>query len=195
MRRHLVEQQDRCRAPPFGDKIGMGEHDAQQQRLLLAGRTQRRRLPLRDMGHQQVGAVRPDQRPPRRRIPPAPHRQRMGEGGRIDRLALQGQRGAREHAVGPLLQPLVERRHRRDARGIERRAMLDHPRFQRAQPVGIDRTVAGQQPVALAHRRVIAGRVHPVRRGQRQHQPVEEAPPLGGRLDEQPVHRRGQPQH
>ena len=34
----LVEQQDRRSPPSFRDQLGMGQHEAEQQRLLLAGR-------------------------------------------------------------------------------------------------------------------------------------------------------------
>ncbi|KHA64693.1 hypothetical protein NI18_07365, partial [Sphingomonas sp. Ant20] len=43
MRRDLVEQQDRRLPGPLGDQLGMREDDAKQQRLLLAGRGERRR--------------------------------------------------------------------------------------------------------------------------------------------------------
>ena len=53
----------------------------------------------------------------------------------------------------------------------------------------------GEQLVARAHRRFVARRMVRVARLERQHQPVEEAPPLARAAGEQPVHRRRQPQH
>ena len=69
---NLVEQKDRPLAAILGDKIGMGEDEAEEQRLLLAGRAALRRLHLAEMGDLEVGTVRPRQRPPRRRITPVP---------------------------------------------------------------------------------------------------------------------------
>ena len=43
VRGDLVEQQDRRRAAALGDQLGMGEDEAEQQRLLLAGRASARR--------------------------------------------------------------------------------------------------------------------------------------------------------
>ncbi|KAI1692065.1 hypothetical protein DdX_21460 [Ditylenchus destructor] len=73
--------------------------------------------------------------------------------------------------------------------------MLRHPGFQCGQPVRVGGFVRAEQPVALAHRRFVARCVMRMTGCQRQRQPVEEAPPLARRLDEQPVHRRGQPEH
>ena len=42
----LVEQQDRAAPAALGDEIGMGEDQADQQRLLLAGRAERGGLVL-----------------------------------------------------------------------------------------------------------------------------------------------------
>ena len=47
---NLVEQQDRRSAAPFGHQFGMGQHEAEQQCLLLAGRSARRGLGLGDSG-------------------------------------------------------------------------------------------------------------------------------------------------
>ena len=55
--------------------------------------------------------------------------------------------------------------------------------------------VVGEQLVARAHRGFVARRMVRVARLQREHQPVEEAPPVARAAGEQPVHRRCQPQH
>ena len=46
----LVEEEDRAAAGALGDEIGMGEDQADQQRLLLAGRAERGGLVLADDG-------------------------------------------------------------------------------------------------------------------------------------------------
>ncbi len=64
MRGDLVEQQDRGLASPLGDQLGMREDDPEQQRLLLAGRGERRGARLVVVRDDQVDTVRPDQGPP-----------------------------------------------------------------------------------------------------------------------------------
>ncbi len=78
-------------------------------------------------------------------------------------------------------------------RGGDRRAMLGHRQFERRQPRRVGALV-GEQLVAGAHGRVVAGRVVGMARLQRQHQAVEEAAALARAAAEQPVHGRGQPQ-
>ena len=53
--------------------------------------------------------------------------------------------------------------------------------------------VFGEQPVAAAHRLLVVERPLAMAGVDRQHQPVEEAPPVAGRPGEQRVHRRRQP--
>ena len=55
------------------------------------------------------------------------------------------------------------------------------------------RRPCGEQPVALRHCRVVRGDLARMAGLQRPDQPVEEAAPAGGRLLEQPVHLRRQP--
>jgi hypothetical protein len=43
MRGDLVEQQDRPNAAAIGDQLGVGEHETEQERLLLSGRASRGR--------------------------------------------------------------------------------------------------------------------------------------------------------
>ena len=54
----LVEQQDRAAFTALGDEIGMGEDQADQQRLLLAGRAEGGGLVLGGVGDEEIGAVR-----------------------------------------------------------------------------------------------------------------------------------------
>lgn len=68
MRGDFVEQQDRCAAGAVGDQLGMGEDNAQQQRLLLPGRAELRRLPFAEVRDGQILTVRPGQRAPGRSI-------------------------------------------------------------------------------------------------------------------------------
>ena len=62
MRGHFVEQRQRRHAAHFGDQPRMGEHQADQQRLLLAGRGLRGGRPLGAVPDQEVGDMRTDQR-------------------------------------------------------------------------------------------------------------------------------------
>ena len=60
MGRNLIQQQDRCRAvaaPP--NEIGVRQHEADQQGLLLAGGAYLGRHFLRAMPDDQIGAMRP----------------------------------------------------------------------------------------------------------------------------------------
>ena len=71
MRRHLVEQQDRRRAEGLGHRPGVGEDQADQQRLLLAGRAERAPAPpwRRRSARGRRGAARPASARPRGRAP------------------------------------------------------------------------------------------------------------------------------
>ena len=153
-----------ARLPPPRAQPRMGEHDGDQQRLLLAGRAVPAATPVSRWPHQQIGAVRaalgdaafgveaaaaPRRRgtPPRRRAPA------WIEPG-FDR-AVERQPGARERARGG--------RRRRRAAPPPRRAPPPtatpcpamSPRAPRARP-GPPGAVA-QQPRALAHRLLIGG--------------------------------------
>ena len=52
---NLVEQKDRPPAGAFGDEIGMGQDQADQERLLLAGRGRGGGLVLAEMGDGEIG--------------------------------------------------------------------------------------------------------------------------------------------
>ena len=56
----FVEQQDRGRAAAGGDELGLGEDDAEEQRLLFAGRAARGGLAFGNMSDGEVLAVRAD---------------------------------------------------------------------------------------------------------------------------------------
>ena len=59
MRDDFVEQQQRRKPRHLGDQSRMREHEADQQRLLLAGRGLRRRDALRAVQHLEIGEMRP----------------------------------------------------------------------------------------------------------------------------------------
>ena len=188
----LVEQQDRRRAAAFRDQLGVGEDQAQQQRLLLAGRALRGRHALGAMGDGEVLAVRADGRAPGCGVAAAAG---LEIGGEVAvGPALERQLRGRKIAGGRVGEPFVQRRDGPRSRLRNRRAMLGHARFQRRQPGGVGAVGLGEQFVAGAHRRFVAGGMVGVAGLERQHQPVEEAPPRAGAVGEQPVHRRGQPQ-
>ena len=60
----LVEQQDRRHAADLRHQAGMGEDEADQQRLLLAGGRLRRRRRLFGKDHRKIAAMRSLERPP-----------------------------------------------------------------------------------------------------------------------------------
>jgi len=64
----FVEEEDGRFAAALGDQLRMGEHEAQQQRLLLARRRARRGHLLGSVEHHEVGPVRAFGRPPSGRI-------------------------------------------------------------------------------------------------------------------------------
>ena len=76
-----------------------------------------------------------------------------------------------------------------------RGAMLGHPRLQRGEPGLVPGPLLGEQFVARAHRRFVAGGVGGMIGAEREHEPVEEAAAARGGVGEQPVHRRRQPEH
>ena len=186
----LVEEEDRAAAGALGDEIGMGEDEADQQRLLLAGRGQSGGLALAEMGDGEIGAVRPRQRAagggvaraarPRGR-PPAPPssasaaRANGPSGAAASRSPSAADRGG--------------------ARFGDRGAMLGHPGFERRQPGLVPGRRLGQQLVARPHRRFVAGGVAGMIGPQREHQPVEEAAAARGGVGEQPVHGGSEPEH
>ncbi len=61
MRRHLVEQQERCASLERGLEPRMRQHDRDQERLLLAGRALRRRHAGGGVAHHQVAPMRPQE--------------------------------------------------------------------------------------------------------------------------------------
>ncbi len=86
----------------------------------------------------------------------------------------------------------ARRRCARAPRRWRRRARPSRLRARRAR-LSSQRSL-GEQLVAGAHRRVVAREWCAWLGLERQHQPVEEAPPLARAAGEQPVHRRRQPQ-
>ena len=106
--RDFVEEEDRPAAGAFGDEIGMGEDDRQQQRLLLAGRAQARRLPLVEMGDGEVGAVRTGQRASGRGVAGAAagELERQILAAALERQAGRGRKGPRERrSAAPRARP------------------------------------------------------------------------------------------
>src|SRR3546814_2677033 len=73
--------------------------------------------------------------------------------------------------------------------------MLGKLHLETGKPVGVGARRVGKQLAARAQRRFIAVAMLRVARIEREHQPVEEAPPVPRGLDEQPVHCGGQPQY
>ncbi len=69
-----------------------------------------------------------------------------------------------------------------------------HLAFQRGQPCRIGGAGVGEQAVAAAHRRFVAGAVGRMAGMQRKRQPVEKPPPPARAFGEQAIHGGGEPQ-
>ncbi len=188
----LVEQEDRRLAAPLGDQFGVGEDQAEQQRLLLAGRGLRGRHLLGAVEDRQVLAVRALGGPAGRGVARAIGAERRSEVAGLP--AFQRDRGAGEFVVGRIASRSSSAPTVRVAR--RRRS----PR--RARPSPAPATAARPRPSAR-RRAACCGRASPLRSGtmvrvaglQREHEAVEEAPPFARAAGEQAVHRRRQPQH
>src|SRR5690606_15363589 len=73
--------------------------------------------------------------------------------------------------------------------------MFSKLRLEAREPLRVSKAEIGKELAAGAHRRLIAIAMLRVAGIKRKDKPVEEAPPVPRGLDEQPVHRRGQPEH
>ena len=206
MRDHLVEQQHRREAGHLGDQTRMREHEADQQRLLLAGRgfgggdaflridrpkgrsdagrraSARRRHRARDSR-----AARRDSAPrPRRRDAP-------GSAVSIQPSSAISASGNAESAARSRARPRAGARFPRAVRATAT-ASLGGLVLDGVEPVRIGPRFL-EQPVARAQRPI--ERVDPA--GMlgidRERQAIEKAPPLRRRADEQRIHRRHQPDH
>ena len=180
----LVEEQDRAAAGALGDEIGMGEDEADQQRLLLAGRAERRRLALAEMGDDEIGAVRAGEGAAGRGVAGAAGGEARGQVRLV--AASSSERPARANGPsGAAASRSASAATVARARRGDRRAMLGHPRLERGEPGLVARRLLGEQLVAGAHRRIVAGRVHGVAGMKRQDEPVEEAAAARRGLGEQ----------
>ena len=190
MGRNLVEQQDRRRAAAVRHQLAMGEDQAEQKRLLLTRRAIRSGDLLGAVKHSEVVAMRAFDRAARAGVARPVRLEASGEIAAIP--SFKADRRACEFVVGHLGEPLFERRYGPLAGGGHQRSMLRHRQFQRREPNLVPRFL-GKQLVARSHRRVVARRMVRVAWLQREHQAVEESPPVARAAAEQPVHRRGQP--
>ncbi len=109
--------------------------------------------------------------------------------------ALERDRRRAGIVVGGAASRSLERRDGARRASRERGAMLGHRCLERRRASSGPGRLVGQQLVACAHRRFVARGMVRMARLEREHEPVEEAPAVPGAAGEQPVHRRGQPQH
>ena len=205
MGRDLVEQQHRRHAGHLAGQPRMRQHDPDEQGLLLAGGRQRGRHVLGPVADHEIGAMRSLERPAGGAVAVALGGEPVAKPFLdLDRReacqhffhqARQRQVGARKYlAVGRAFDHGTEQPHHLGPGGRDRRAGLGHLRLDGGEPGPVAR-VFGKQPVTSAHRLFIGERAAPVRRVDRQHQPVEEAAPVRRRAGEKPVHGRRQPHH
>ena len=182
----------------------MREHQPDQQRLLLAGRGLRRGRALGAVKRDEIGQMRADQRAPGRRVAAAIVAQRRAVailGGERGMFAAEALDFALERDFGP-----GERRSvvaRRCDRGPQPRDAFDPRRGDRDAEFGglaLDRIQPGalpgpffEQPVAASQGALELIDPRAMLRIDREHEPIEETPPLVRRAGEQPVHRRRQP--
>ena len=208
--------ESRCAAISSSSRIGtlpdispreprMRQHDADQQRLLLAGRA--------EFGRHRLGAVADERgrsgagpssvRPAARsRSRPAASAWRklssISTAGAWPTIASSEPDRARSACGKGLAGSLSIMAA--SSRTISARAAAmavpdsSHLRLDRLEPGPVARSF-GEQPVAAAHRLLVVLRAPAVAGIDRQHQPVEEAAAVAGRAGEQRVHRRRQPEH
>lgn len=184
MCRNFIKKKNGSFATRVGDQIGVRQHDPQQQCLLFTGGALRGGLILGCVRDQQILPVRSGKRSTcggvtaapaaqiGRKIVPIPTRKR--------------ERCAGKYAVGRVRGLPIECIDKGGAGGANRRAMLGHGLFKRAQPVGIGVGVC-KQAVALAHRRFISCALHRMSGFQGDDETVEETTSITRRVDEKPV--------
>src|SRR5690606_16424409 len=80
---NLVEKQDRRRLATACNQLGMGEYEAEQERLLLAGRGPGRRLVLGAVTNRKILPMRPFDGPAGGGVAGAVGEKRIAEGGPI----------------------------------------------------------------------------------------------------------------
>ena len=171
----------------------MGQDQAEQQRLLLAGRAARGRLLLDDVGDGEILPMGADEGSTgggvaaarrfqcRREVDAVPPVEREGRAGEI--VAWVGGHCFGQSGDGAR------------ASVAERRAMFRHADFERGEPLRVGAVGLRKQFVTSAHRGFVARCVGGMAGLERQHQSVEKAATSARAVGEQPVHRRSQPQH
>ncbi len=204
MRGGLVEQQEGRRPiAATREALRRGEDQADQQRLLLAGRGILGRHGGGAVDDREIGAVRAFQRAPGLLVDPAhagPLRgqhlldfakARAGDSHLLG-FAFQGEIGLGEGAFGAGIDGGLQALQHQGATDGKLRAGLGHARFDGIGPGRID-ILALQQGIALAHGLFIAhgGRAMGGQVGH--HLPVEKAPPVARRAPEHAIHGRRQP--
>ncbi len=149
----LVEQQDRPPPGMFGDEIGMGEHEAEQQRLLLARRATFGGLALAEMGDVKIGAVRPGERAAGRRIAPTTRFELGGQRGLgilRRQPAAEREPGPRKGPVGLFRQPLPWPGSRASTSRSRKRRRPLAPSVNSRSIAGVSHSTASHSDSALA---------------------------------------------
>ena len=204
MRDHFIEQQQRREARHLGDQPGMGQHEADEERLLLAGRGVGGGDAFRAMHDVEVGEMRPGERAPGRGVARAAlaklaaiavldrdrgllHEHRLHPA--VERDLGPGKRRVRVLAG---IERALQAAHRLGAPGRDRDPDLGGLVLDRVEPVRIGPRLF-EQPVARAQRALQRVDAAHVLRVDREHQPVEETAPFGRRSCEQLIHLRRQP--
>ena len=205
MRDDFVEQQQRHDAGHFGNQRGMGQHQPDQKRLLLAGGGVARRHVFGRVDHLQIGEMGTIQRAAGRGVAGAAGAQDLAiailDSGRglVDQRILHP---AIEHdlcrrkggSLPAFAQHRRQPRHGLAAGGGDRYRKLGGFALDRVAPMVV--IVAHfEQAVARAQRALQRRDAAGMFAVDRQHQPVEEAPPFGSCAEKQPVHGGRQPHH
>ncbi len=202
----FVQQQDRHDAGHVCDELGVGQHEARQQRLLLAGGTERRFHILRPVAHGEVGAVWAFQRASCRPVPWTGLGKKSAVGifqirrhacragcKRLFQGAFQCDRRLGKRRIRGLLHDARQQTGQLAAGKRDSRASLRHLVLDRREIRHIPRSLF-QQPVAGPHGAFEIVDAAAMTGVDRQHHSVQKSPTVGGRTGEEAVHGRGQPE-
>ena len=155
---NFIKEQDRPTPNLFGHKVCMRQNDTKEKRLLLSRRTAGRWLPFAKMLDCKVAPMGAGKRAASRGIARSSLRKF------IDKFSLilptrESQSRPRERAISRRCHSLVQQCQKIISRSRNCRAVLRHLAFQSAKPIRICWRFSAEQPIALAHCRVIAGRM------------------------------------
>ena len=200
----LVEEDHRGLAGELRHEARLGEHQADEQRLLLAGRAGLRRHLLRRVTNEKIGEMRAEEGAAGGGIARALGGEECAiaildlAGGAAVEVALErageGDLGGRERAPPPppAIRAAVRLAHSRRAAAIATPSSAISTSIAASQ--ALVRRRLGEKPVAPAHRLLEGVEARAVLAVDGEHGAIEEAAALGCRAGEEAIHRRRQPE-